>query len=127
MKKLTAILLLTVLFPGTCLALIVDGDELLEFCEGAGNAACSGYVAAIVDAHDTNAIRGDLEVQFCIPKGVKVKQLIKVAVKSFNDHPERLHFTASSLLSNAFYEAFPPDYKDDGTRFCDYLEELYAE
>ncbi len=34
-------------------------------------------------------------------------QLVRVTVKYLQKHPEELHMTAGSLVSNAFYVAFP--------------------
>ena len=117
MKKLTAILLIAALLPATSLARFIDGNKLLDDCEG-GNVACSGYIAGISDAHGTFVGWGDMGPKFCVPKGVTVGQLMKVAVKHLNDFPEALHYNASGLVSQALFGAFPPSFKDDGTRYC---------
>ena len=52
---------------------------------------------------------GDMNKEFCIPKNVGTTQLRKVVIKGLNENPERLHHSASSLVFNIFYEAFPCD------------------
>ncbi len=47
------------------------------------------------------------EELFCPPKGVTNKQVIDIAVKYMNDHPEKLHQSASQILYDAVSDAFP--------------------
>jgi hypothetical protein len=59
-----------------------------------------------------------MEHGFCVPKGVPIGQLQKIVVKNLNERPEKLHLGEGGLVSNALYDAFPPSFKDDGTRYC---------
>ena len=49
------------------------------------------------------------ETDNCMPNGVTAGQLLRVWIKWANEHPEDLHFEASSLVLNAYIEAFPCD------------------
>ena len=128
MKYLSTILLLAVLIPATSFAVsnFMGGNELLARCSNEGTkdvdymdrSQCRGYIQGIADAHDRYAVWEDMQPNFCIPKNVNTGQLQKIVVKSLNDHPEGLHYAASSRVSNALHDAFPPSYKDDGPRYC---------
>lgn len=47
------------------------------------------------------------EELFCPPKGVTNQQVIDVAVKYMNDHPEKLHLSAAQILYDAMSNSFP--------------------
>jgi Rap1a immunity proteins len=47
------------------------------------------------------------EELFCPPKGVTNRQVIDIAVKYMNDHPEKLHQPAAQILYDAVSDAFP--------------------
>ena len=119
MKKLTVILLLAALLPATSLAggYYIEGNELLAWCE-ADNDACPGYIMGIDDSHTAYLQVDSMEPKFCIPEGVRANQLVKIAVKFLNDHPEDLHYPASIQVITALFEAFPASVKDDGTKYC---------
>ena len=44
---------------------------------------------------------------FCLPNGVTNGQLLEMTKKYLEDHPEQLHFIASSFLLEMIGEAFP--------------------
>ena len=65
---------------------------------------CLGFAIAIA------AVVGDepyLGWRACIPEGVMRAQVRDVMVKHLDDHPEKLHHNADSLVARAFAEAFP--------------------
>ncbi len=43
----------------------------------------------------------------CLPKALTIRQLARVTLKYLNNHPEKLHHLAGSLVDDAFKEAFP--------------------
>ena len=120
------VLILSTLIPASSFASFKGGNELHAACstEGkesvdyAATSLCLGYVQGIVDAHVSYVEWGVMPPNFCIQRGVTVGQLVKVALKHMNEHPEKLHLTAASLVTNAFAFAFPASVKDDGTRYC---------
>jgi hypothetical protein len=136
MKKLITALLLTVLIPATSFARTAsyeNGNSLLAKCENKkigkqtmqkisdgtmNKGICFGYLTGISDAHGAEVSWGLTEPRFCSPKGVIRGQLVKVVIKYLNERPETVHLSASSLVNNALYLAFPPSFKDDGTRYC---------
>jgi hypothetical protein len=122
MRYLIAILL-TALIPASSFAgHFKTGLALLEECEPLAASyeawECHGYIEGIHDAHNTYEASTHMMPKFCMPKGVNSTQLVKVVVKHLNEHPEELHLTASSLVSEAFSVAFPASVKDDGTGYC---------
>ena len=90
-----------------------NGTELLAFCESGtlgdvgDNAMCVGYLAGLADITDFYGEYGRITEDFCIPEGVTLGQLKKVAIKGLNEMPQDLHLAASSLVGFIFVEAFP--------------------
>ncbi len=83
------------------------GNELLAKCErgGASQALCRGYIMGVLDASkDDKTWEG---TPYCKPGSLTGGQLQKIVVKHFNERPADIHFTARSLVQNAFLEAFP--------------------
>ena len=103
---LLVIVLAVALTPASA-AIFLTGNTLAERCAGdvvnpnapdtypAG--VCIGYVAGVSDQIDTA----------CTPKGVTVGQIVAVVKKYLNDHHERLHYSAASLVEEALQAAFP--------------------
>ena len=88
-----------------------DGGKLLQLCESdsAGEYnTCIGYVTGIDDYQTTLLNWSDLdEPLFCPPDGVTSGQLVKIVTKRLNEHPEKLHLSASGSVANALAQAFP--------------------
>jgi hypothetical protein len=92
-----------------------NGSGLLEECEAYVNNTnvakahqCFGYVEGIADLHETFTGWKFMDKKWCLPKSrPNSTQLVRVVVKHLQGHPEELHMTAGSLVSNAFYVAFP--------------------
>jgi hypothetical protein len=61
-----------------------------------------GYIHGFLDAHSYNM----QEQKYCIPDPIDTYQIAKVYSKYLDDHPEKLHLSASSTLSNALMEYF---------------------
>ena len=65
---------------------------------------CSSYVVAISDVMTRNAVNN---LRACIPRGNTQDQIVKIAIKHLREHPEKLNFSAYSLVAVALSEAFP--------------------
>jgi hypothetical protein len=64
---------------------------------------CVGYIFGVDDATGRD---------HCRPEGTTLIQNVRVVVKYLNDHPEKLHEKASTLILQAFRDAFPCKQKD---------------
>ena len=111
---LTIVLLFT--FSQVVVAAFYSGNEMLKMCEAylseTGSAAdgniCVGYVVGIHDGHFTFSVRADMKKTICLPdSSVDGSQLVRVVTKHLQEHPEDLHYTAASLITNALQQAFP--------------------
>ncbi len=67
---------------------------------GANAGFCAGYLHGITDAL---SFCGKL----CIPSGVDDTQGVRIMMKFFEDHPERLHERRFHLVMDAMTKAFP--------------------
>ena len=88
-----------------------NGRTLLRECESDSLAKlglCYGYITGIADYQTTLLNWSDLdEPLFCPPDGVTSGQLVKIVTKRLNEHPEKLHLSASGSVANALAQAFP--------------------
>lgn len=91
----------------------LTGNKLKDYCSffpgqihtEASN-VCVGYVGGTLDTLRLyNAFQKPK--QFCEVDGVEFEQLMAIIKKHFEDYPERLHFTASTLILEAMKKAFP--------------------
>ena len=85
------------------------GASLLSYCDskpGFEQGVCSGFIVSVSDTHNTLANWRDLPKAFCIPAGVSRGQIREVFIKYAKEHPNKLHTSASSLVINAFIQAF---------------------
>ncbi len=72
---------------------------------------CYGYVRGVVEWNGNyekwleNVL---IKPIFCIGDNqVEIDQLVKIAIKYMNDHPEELHKKGITVLDSAFSQAFP--------------------
>lgn len=127
MQRLLAVAAL-VLASGPCPAQQIDGNELLESCEGSDPVTqgfCLGYIiGAIENQHwgtlvtlkrlggtpdsieRTNDLIGNL-LAYCVPPNASNKQLRDVASDYLIRNPQIRHESARTLLWYALIEAFP--------------------
>jgi hypothetical protein len=80
-----------------------SGNDLKQMCAAPSytdDAICMGYVTGV---YDTLLSQGAI----CSSGGVTVGQLQEIVKKYFSQNPERLHFTAQSLVRSSFRAAFP--------------------
>lgn len=83
------------------------GNQLLPLCQSASTdkvTYCVGYVTALADVLGNSAING---VRACFPTSATKAQIVDIAIQFLNEHPERRHYTADSLVAHALVEAFP--------------------
>ena len=112
MKRLVLLVFLG-LVAGQAQAAVVfmTGSKLLEYCENdVGRwGVCAGYVTGIHDITEERFEAGGIR-DICMPygeAGVNVRQLVLVAQKWLEEHPENLHYAASGEVMAAFMDAFP--------------------
>jgi len=88
----------------------VDGNFLKDTCDGPKGstkyAYCMGYVFGTLDSFRGLGKTSQLKF-FCEPKGVTGEQILLMTVKYLGQHPEDLHYGASSLVLNMMVSAFP--------------------
>jgi len=101
-----------------------DGNLLLRSCGNFDYAEITiqkmSYIAmtmAVVDYDRQLAAWEKKEPRFCTPDGA-TDQPVRVVIKFMEENPELLHFSTVSMIANALTTAFPPSFKDDGTKYC---------
>jgi hypothetical protein len=87
----------------------ISGNDLKKACEGTSRTFaegyCFGFMTGVLDTlrgADTDPTRK----MWCEPPTVTGEQLRAMLQKYLADHPERLHFAASSLIADMYSEAF---------------------
>lgn len=81
---------------------ITSLDDPLFKAVANGN-LCSGYIRGFLDSY-TYYIQAP---KYCIPEPVDTYQIAKVYTKYLDDHPEKMHLSASFTFSEALIEYFP--------------------
>jgi hypothetical protein len=102
------------LLPAQTQADFFNGTKLLELLssgETQDTIVANGY---IMGSHDTlhgamDLLPKEYHVTFrsCIPEGVNSGQFRAIVKKYLEDHPDKLHFGASTIVNAAMAEAFP--------------------
>lgn len=86
----------------------LSGSNLISNCESEHHQArCILYLQGVIDSFSTIYILNGMQNILCFPDNIEAIQLKKVFLKWANNHPEKLHNIAASLVINAFSEAFP--------------------
>jgi hypothetical protein len=104
MKKIyLSLSFLVVFLPAPSMAGgFTSGNQLLALCKDTfgsfNNGACLGYVSGVADSIDSN---------ICLTPGVTVSQLDSITKKYMNEHPEKLHYSASSIIREVLIKTFP--------------------
>lgn len=136
MRKIILSLIVTaIVFPATCYgegsADSATGNDLLHACEAliespenisnsslqekldwvSQSEFCYGYIRGLMEWNSyyekwlENVLFKPI---FCIGDNpVEVNQLVQIAIKYMNDHPEELHKKGTTILDSAFSQAFP--------------------
>ena len=103
----------------------IDGNALMEMCEGsseAESAFCWGYVFGANDGGMYTALEvlqktndgkvpSTAEISsllgYCTPNAVTSQQMVDIFVSYLRENPERRHQPAQVLFTNAMTDAFP--------------------
>jgi hypothetical protein len=81
------------------------GNDVKKFCASQPTGFCLGYIFGSIDTmreYNENHVP-----VACLPGGATSEQLIAVARKYLDDHPERLHLRGAALIIGAMIQAFP--------------------
>ena len=93
--------------PTWAWASFLTGNELKDLCDGGNEYWCMAYIVGVADASGSLASWGISTRYVCVPNNASSKQLKSIVEKYINEHPEKLHQSASSQVLNALSEAFP--------------------
>ena len=94
----------------------IDGRQLLEQCEKLGEGpanhyyagTCAGYIMGVIDSHNGAVGTEKMsEPYFCVPDEVSRGELIDIALKYVEEHPERRHFGGATLIWMALVFEYP--------------------
>ena len=94
----------------------VDGREILGPCLQARDkmttashdaGRCFGFLSGVADLYDIMTSEGLVKPSYCPPVNVSLIRMINVVVNYLQQHPEDLHYSASSLVMAAYADAFP--------------------
>jgi hypothetical protein len=84
----------------------LKGTELARLCGGENIDTCQSYLMGLLDGE--KAVLNILNVHLlCVPRDVTIDQVRLIVVREGQKHPEKLHYTASSLVYSAIKHAFP--------------------
>jgi hypothetical protein len=90
--------------PSKGQASFYSAQEIKDMCRKNearfGDGLCMGFIMGV---HDLAS--GSNEV--CAPKGVTIGQVMDVVKKYLNDHPEKGHYSADSVIWIALQEVWP--------------------
>jgi len=104
----TLLIFLALLMPMTSNAVIYSGNELFEKLSDikqntpmtqVSASLGTGYVSGVVDALNGEA--------FCIPKSIRIGQIIDIVYLFLRGHPESRSELASALIKSALAKVFP--------------------
>ena len=98
---------LALLTSAPAAAYLYDGNEMLDHCRKRSS-VCVGFIAGVLDGADYARLSD--RRMLCIPVGVQIGQLSDIFVRHLENNPERRHWGAVVLLTDAIQAAFPcPD------------------
>jgi hypothetical protein len=89
-------------FPVVALGYWKTGNTIKAECGSSSlveKSLCLGYITGVSDVFKDTSI--------CYPKGVTAGQIESIVIKYLNEHPDRLHYSADSLVLDALGKAFP--------------------
>jgi hypothetical protein len=120
---LTAGLLISLLLCGTSKAQLLTGEQLQTKCSTIKrdiedktstwtDGFCLGYISGILDSQSlwdylVHVGKDYPQTHYCLPDEATNSQVVQVVLKFLNDHPERLHEPANTLILEALHNAFP--------------------
>ena len=98
-----------VMFTVKANAKFLDGNTLHAWCVSGdvGNqAACLGYVIGVADVLSSEHSGEPRQYRACMPE-MDATQIVSIAKKYLESHPQAGNITASDLVAIALSEAFP--------------------
>ena len=82
-------------------------DELLRACEANPmRTACEWYLKGFIDGININPGSNRIQTS-CLPETFSLDQVRRVIVKSFSEHPEKLHLGIARAVRDSLAEACP--------------------
>ena len=84
----------------------VLGNSPSDYSSGVHDGMCIGYTQGVIETSEVWQRRLEIQV-FCLPEETELDQLIRVALKYLENHPETLHMRVATFIQLAFQEAFP--------------------
>jgi hypothetical protein len=92
-------------------AAYIGAGQLLDFCQGSGEADktfCIAYLFGVVDGVDTvQQARPDLPKAYCPPADATLDILQDKVIAYLRAHPENRSYSASGVVRMALHEAYP--------------------
>lgn len=82
------------------------GNDLHELCKDFPT-ECRIYVQGVVDGQLAAVMATSRDVAYCIPEASTPDQVKDVVFRYLEEHPERRHQMAGSLIANALSDAWP--------------------
>ena len=82
------------------------GDELRQMCNVRSEASIA-YVSGAIDAAFFYQKLSGVKDRICMPAGVKTDQLLDVACRYVETHPEHRHWIAADLVAESAAVAWP--------------------
>ena len=106
MKHLLAVVIkFSVFLMSASNAIASSGNDLMETCRDYESnpkwGFCVGYIVAV-----NNIEMAKIKKDFCVPPSVIQSQLARVGVKWMEANPDKLHFSAHSLVAAALAKSF---------------------
>jgi hypothetical protein len=102
MKNLGALFLMMAI---SSQAFALSGNEIYQSCKDSDKnekwGFCVGYVVGVFEQ------ARDSKEKICVPPKATESQLGRVVTKWLEKNPDKLHFSASSLVRTALIDAFP--------------------
>jgi phage protein U len=85
----------------------LTGNQLKSHCED-GNAVdlatCGGYVQGVFDEFEIE--RAGESKSECVPEGVVAQQVVDIALKYINEHPQYRQLQAAALIHQSLVDAW---------------------
>lgn len=86
-----------------------SGNDLLSVCTDNGDLQwlCHGFISGVSATNRLHSEISSDRTLYCMPGAVTNGQMEAVVLAYLKAHPEKRHYSAASLTTSAFMEAFP--------------------
>ena len=82
-----------------------DGNDLKRTCDR-GSDFCNGYIIGAVDDLVMQQQVDGAKKYYCIPAGSETTQVVDIVKRYLTNNPEKRHWPASFLVTNALSETY---------------------